>query len=89
MESTTLHVTQQALASLLGIRRTTMTLIAGELHAQGLIDYSRGKLRVVDLVKLEAAACECCRALGQAHWPAVRLAALSGVCLKRIGESSV
>ncbi len=75
MESTNLHVTQAMLGSLMSLRRTTVTLVARQLYAQGLIDYSRGKLRVNDLVKLEAAACECCRALGQPHWPAVRLAA--------------
>jgi CRP-like cAMP-binding protein len=76
METGTLNVTQDMLGSLLGIRRTTVTLIAQQLHAQGLIDYSRGKIRVTDLEKLEAASCECCRTLSRSQWPASRLAAL-------------
>lgn len=73
METGTLLITQDMLGSLLGIRRTTVTLIAQDLHKHGLIDYSRGRIRVTAPGRLEAAACECCRMLGHSHWPATRL----------------
>jgi len=68
----TLFATQEAIGSLLGIRRTTVTLLAQGLHAQGLIDYRRGKITVLNIKKLEAAACECGGRLGPNDWPAAR-----------------
>ena len=52
---------QEFLALMLGTRRTTVTLVAGELQRQGLIHYTRGKLTVLSREKLEAAACDCYR----------------------------
>jgi CRP-like cAMP-binding protein len=52
-------LTQQFLAQMLGVRRATVTTIAGALHKAGLIDYSRGRIRIVDRRGLERAACEC------------------------------
>jgi CRP-like cAMP-binding protein len=52
-------LTQQFLAQMLGVRRATVTIIAGALHKVGLIDYSRGRIRIVDRRGLEGAACEC------------------------------
>ena len=75
METTTLQATQDTIGSLLGIRRTTVTLLAQQLQTQGLIDYARGKIVVRDLAKLKAAACECCGSLGPARWPATQLGA--------------
>ena len=75
METATLPSTQEQIAALLGIRRTTVTLIAQTLHEKGIIDYRRGKITIVDPAKLEAAACECCSKLGERHWPARHLPA--------------
>jgi Mn-dependent DtxR family transcriptional regulator len=44
---------------MLGVRRATVTIIAGALQKAGLIDYSRGRIRIVNRRGLEAAACEC------------------------------
>ena len=66
---------QEELAALFVIRRTTASLIAQGLHNAGAIDYARGKIRIRDHSKLEAAACPCCAALGRRHWPSTRLAA--------------
>jgi len=44
---------------MLGVRRATVTMIAGALHKAGLIDYSRGRIRIVDGQGLERVACEC------------------------------
>ncbi len=54
-----LGFTQEFLADMLGAQRTTVTLIAGELHRKGLIEYSRGKVRILDRAGLESAACDC------------------------------
>lgn len=53
------EVTQEFLAFMLGVRRVGVTGAAGVLQSQGLIQYSRGKLTVVDRKGLESAACSC------------------------------
>jgi len=57
----TMPMTQEFLALMLGTRRTTVTLVAGELQRRGLIKYTRGKLTVLSREKLEEAACDCYR----------------------------
>ena len=52
-------MTQEFLAAMLGVRRTTVTAFASELQHRDLIRYSRGKIYFVDLDALEAMACEC------------------------------
>lgn len=51
-----LHLTHAHLAELLGVRRASVTLAAGELKAQGLVDYRRGALQVLNPVGLAAVA---------------------------------
>ena len=51
--------TQEFISDLLGTRRATVTEAANELHKKGLIDYSRGRVRVLNRQGLEAAACNC------------------------------
>jgi CRP-like cAMP-binding protein len=55
----TMDLTHLFLSQMLGVRRATVTEIAGALQARGLIEYSRGRITVVDRPGLEAAACEC------------------------------
>jgi len=69
LDATTIVATQEQIAALLGIRRTTLSLVAQQLGAQGLIDYRRGKIAIVDIGKLRAAACDCGTAIGHRHWP--------------------
>ena len=52
-------MTQEFLATMLGVRRATVTVAAGILQRAGLIRYTRGKITVVDRAALEAASCEC------------------------------
>ena len=59
MQSDMLETTQEFLAEMLGARRTTVTLIAGELQRAGLIEYRRGRVRILDREGLESTACEC------------------------------
>src|SRR5262249_32930821 len=54
-----LPLTQEFLAQMLGVRRTTVTLLAQELQKKGIIRYSRGKLIIMDRTRLEDCACEC------------------------------
>lgn len=54
-----LPLTQEFLAERLGVRRTTVTLLAQELQKRGILKYSRGKITIVDRDALEARACEC------------------------------
>jgi CRP-like cAMP-binding protein len=52
-------LTQEFLAIMLGVRRASVSEAAGALQARGLIEYSWGKIAVLDRAGLEAAACEC------------------------------
>ena len=61
MESEVLQLTQEFLAQMLGSRRSTVTVAAGNLQRQGWIDYSRGRITIVDRIGLESASCECYR----------------------------
>jgi Crp-like helix-turn-helix domain len=54
-----LVMTQELIANMLGVRREGVTEAAGKLQAEGLIEYSRGKITVVDRKRLEARVCEC------------------------------
>lgn len=50
---------QELIASLLGVRRESITQVAGKLQKDGLIEYARGRIIVIDRPKLEDRACEC------------------------------
>jgi CRP-like cAMP-binding protein len=54
-----LPLTQEFLATMLGVRRTSVTDVARQLQHQGLIRYQRGLIHVLDRPGLEAASCEC------------------------------
>jgi CRP-like cAMP-binding protein len=54
-----LLLTQEFLAEMLGVRRTTVTLLAQELQKRGVLRYSRGRITILDRAALQACACEC------------------------------
>jgi Mn-dependent DtxR family transcriptional regulator len=54
-------LTQEFLAEMLGVWRTTVTLLAQELQKRGIIKYRRGKIAILDRAALDTAACECYR----------------------------
>jgi CRP-like cAMP-binding protein len=54
-----LTMTQELIANMLGVRREGVTDAAGKLRDAGIIDYSRGRIKVLDRGKLEQQVCEC------------------------------
>jgi len=58
-ENTHLSLTQEFLAHMLGVQRTSIGMIASSMQADGLINYRRGRVQVLDLDGIRDAACEC------------------------------
>jgi len=56
-------LTQEFVSMMLGASRPTVTVVAGTLQKAGLITYHRGHVTIMDGEKLEAASCECYRAV--------------------------
>jgi CRP-like cAMP-binding protein len=54
-----LRITHERMARLLGVRREGVTYAALKLQKEGVIDYRRGRIAVLDRKGLEARACEC------------------------------
>jgi len=53
------HMTQELIAQMLGVRRVGVSVAAGKLQAAGLIQYHRGTITVLDRSALETRSCEC------------------------------
>jgi CRP-like cAMP-binding protein len=53
------RVTHQTIAGILGVRRATVSTVAGTLQEAGFIAYRRGRIAVVNRIALEGFACEC------------------------------
>lgn len=54
-----LHFTQEGLADMLGVRRTSVTSVARALQKAGMIEYVRGKIRILNEAALKDTSCEC------------------------------
>jgi Mn-dependent DtxR family transcriptional regulator len=52
-------MTQEFIASMLGVHRPSVSLVAGVFQQAGIIQYSRGRIKVLDRSGLEDASCEC------------------------------
>lgn len=61
LQSDTFEFTQEFLANMLGVPRTSVTMIARTLQRAGLIQYRRGKIQLLNPRGLETTACECYR----------------------------
>lgn len=59
METSTLHLTQEFLAEMLGVGRPAVTIAAGILQRSGAITYSRGLVEIANRDQLQSIACEC------------------------------
>ena len=59
LASNEVSMTQELIANMLGVRREGVTDAAGKLQRAGIIEYSRGRIRVLDRLRLERMVCEC------------------------------
>lgn len=54
-----LPLTQEYIAQMLGVRRTSVTVVARTLQEAGMIRYRRGHIKLIDVAALQETACEC------------------------------
>jgi CRP-like cAMP-binding protein len=54
-----LPLTQEYIAQMLGVRRTSVTVVARTLQEAGMIRYKRGHINLIDVPALQETACEC------------------------------
>lgn len=59
LKTVELHITQEFIAKMLGVRREAIALAASSLQEKQLISYSRGNLSILNRVSLERFACKC------------------------------
>lgn len=59
LSSDEVNMTQELIANMLGVRREGVTEAAGKLQREGLINYGRGRIQVIDRPSLEKRVCEC------------------------------
>lgn len=57
--SDTLNFTQEFLSEMLGVRRSSVSVVAHTLQQAGMIQYARGKIHILNVEGLREAACEC------------------------------
>jgi len=75
LPSNELIMTQELIANMLGVRREGVTSAAGKLQEEGVIQYRRGHIKVINRPKLEAMSCECYEVVRReserlSHYPA-------------------
>jgi Mn-dependent DtxR family transcriptional regulator len=58
-QNNSLPFTQEFLAEMLGVRRTSVSTVAHTLQQAGLLKYARGRIQITDLDGLRESACEC------------------------------
>jgi CRP-like cAMP-binding protein len=87
LSSSELTMTQELIAYMLGVRREGVTAAASKLQKDGLIDYRRGHITVIDRPKLETRVCECYavvkRELDRLLPATPQIAAASAICERR------
>lgn len=67
LEKNQFRLTQETLANLLGVRRSSLSAVAVDLRQRNLIHYSRGKIMVLNPEALKQAACKCDRLISQEY----------------------
>lgn len=60
-----LVLTQEYIAQMLGVRRPSVSINAKKLQDQGMIEYNRGIIRIIDRPRLKSFACECYEEINQ------------------------
>lgn len=58
-QTSSIKITQEFAAQMLGTRRTTVNSVLGVMHKKGLLEHQRGEIIVADRQLLVVAACEC------------------------------
>jgi CRP-like cAMP-binding protein len=66
-DSDHLPFTQEFLAEMLGVRRTSVTTVARTLQEAGILRYARGKIEIRDVEGLKDSACECYETIKEQH----------------------
>ena len=59
LDGDTLPFTQELMSQMLGVQRSSVAMVAGRLQSDGLINYRRGEIDIVDVKGLQSACCEC------------------------------
>ncbi len=67
IRSNDIPMTQDGMARILGIRRASISGVAGPLQRKGSIRYTRGVISIIDRKSLEADCCECYQTIVTAH----------------------
>jgi CRP-like cAMP-binding protein len=62
-----LPFTQEFLAEMLGVQRTSVTTVARTLQEAGIVKYRRGKIEILDVEGLREGACECYETVKEQH----------------------
>jgi CRP-like cAMP-binding protein len=65
IKSDTLPLTQEFLSQMLGVQRSSVTLVARKLQEAGLINYRRGRIHVLEVEGLRESCCECYEAINR------------------------
>jgi CRP-like cAMP-binding protein len=58
-QSDEFFITQEFLATMLGVHRPSVSVVAGLFQQAGIIRYTRGQMKILDRAKLEESSCEC------------------------------
>ena len=53
------QLTQEFISQMLGVRRSGVSEVAGKFQREGILTYSRGKIKIISQTKLKASSCEC------------------------------
>jgi hypothetical protein len=72
IRSNDIPITQDSMARILGSRRASISGGAGALQKEGIIQYNRGIISILDRKALEAKCCECYQAILAAYQNSVR-----------------
>ena len=75
-DSRTFHITHEFLAYMLGVRRVGVTTAAGKFQRDGLIEYRRGEMTIINRLGLEGAACSCYKMDQTGYTKPLRVAAV-------------
>jgi CRP-like cAMP-binding protein len=59
VEGNEFEITQEFLAAMLGVHRPSISVVAGLFQQAGIIQYTRGHMKILDRARLEESACEC------------------------------